>query len=192
MAEKETHTLRNTIIGAVVAAVATALIPGAWDWIKGTAQGVEAFSKYCWKLLAEDHLVSGWLIFAGIALAMPTIFAIIQRIRRLKEPTWENSYHEDLINWVLWRWNNSLGQYVTPHPFCPQCDAALVYEEKFDESGMQWPRSINRTEFYCENCRSVKATIEGDREYAIAKISRERERRIRTGEWKQQITNNPK
>lgn len=188
MTEQVRHTLRNSVVGAVAAAIVSALIPAVRDWVWGGLQTVGTGFAYCWALLVRVYPIPGWLVLIGVAFAVPALLSFIRRMRGPKEPSWVDSYFEDHMHSVVWRWRYLASQIIDLYPYCPACDAQLVYEELFDEDSMRWQRTVNRTAFHCEHCGDVKTTIEGDRRYVMAKVEREITRRIRTGDWKRQIS----
>jgi len=187
VAEKVSHAVRNSVAGAIAATIVSALIPAVRDWAWSGLQAVGAGFGYCWALLVSVYPIPGWLILIGIAFAVPVLLSGIRRMRGPKEPSWDDAYCEDRMHSVVWRWQYAGRRIVNVHPYCPTCDAHLVFEELYDEEAMRWPRTINRTAFHCEHCGGIRTTIEGDRDYVLAKVEREIDRRIRTGEWKQQI-----
>ncbi len=183
MTEQISHTVRNSIIGALVTAGASALIPVVREWLWSGFQAVGAGFAYCWSLLVAVYPVPGWLILIGVTLIAPVLLSIIRNMRKpeVKELTWLDLYTEDRIESVVWRWHYVGSQIMGTAPYCPSCEAHLVYSEQYDRG---WPRTVNRTEFHCEHCGVVRTSINGDHDYAIAKVEREIDRRIRTGEWK--------
>ena len=105
-----------------------------------------------------------------------------------KAPSPATAYHrytEDYIDGAKWRWSWKSNEITRLAPFCPTCDASLIYREL--------PLSINlltATQFLCERCSPrndpnylVVATIRGPRDQAFGSIEREIARRVRTGEY---------
>ena len=87
----------------------------------------------------------------------------------------------DRMYGAVWRWRwvgNSISNLWC---YCPNCDATLVY---VNQSILDY-RVDPKTDFVCENCNTIIATIKGgNKEYALGAIEREIDRRVRTGEYK--------
>lgn len=92
-------------------------------------------------------------------------------------------YVEDLIYKAKWRWNWEKDEINNLQCYCPKCDSLLVYD---DCSCHTKYTDVTKTDFICENCNSeIIATIPGEnKNYALALVKREIERKIRTKEYK--------
>lgn len=62
--------------------------------------------------------------------------------------------------------------------FCQSCESRLVYSD----GRVGYGRTL--TELICEHCSREISETEGDYDYFEAKVKREIDRRIRTGEYK--------
>ena len=62
--------------------------------------------------------------------------------------------------------------------FCPTCDTRLVYGEN---------RLSRTVSFTCELCQRRLYETAGDKDYAVAQTFRQIERKLRKGEWLQEI-----
>ena len=84
---------------------------------------------------------------------------------------------------VVWRWRYAANTIVNLHPFCPSCDAELIYEEQRPNPRHRlWDDTPIATVLHCETCGVPRGTLQGDYRYACSSVEREIRRRIRTGE----------
>ncbi len=92
---------------------------------------------------------------------------------RRKTPSWKD-YKEDRFYGMLWRWSYWGREVIDLWCFCPVCDTVLVYGED---------RHVGTTTFSCETCNRLTGQEAGDKDYVFAKVKRQIDRKIRTGEW---------
>lgn len=125
------------------------------------------------------------LIISLFALfAIVVIFLII---KEKKSPEFK-AYTEDLLFGAKWRWHWAGNTITKLWCYCPSCDATLVYD---DSSCRSIYANVKKTDFICENCNSqvVSSVTGGNKSYAISAAEREIDRRIRTYEYKEVLTN---
>lgn len=181
---KEDHSLRNSIIIALVTVLFSALIPAVRDWAMAAFAAIWSVLRHGWTLILNSYPVPGWLILVALLLACRAAYGIYERARQPPPITWQNSYLEDRMHSVVWRWRYIGGSIDNLHAFCPQCDAQLVYEERGPDIRRRlWDDTPIATVLHCETCDVPRATLQGDYRYAWARVEREIQRRIRTGEW---------
>jgi hypothetical protein len=122
-----------------------------------------------------------WIIAVCAIIAIFITTRLIKRMIVKGTPPNYFSYTEDVFMGMKWRWAYPLGDYEL-RPYCLVCDTILVYEE--------WPNRVmaEKTLFHCETCERVVSEQQGDHNYVVAKVHRQIERKVRTGEW-QQVAN---
>jgi hypothetical protein len=69
--------------------------------------------------------------------------------------------------------------------FCPTCDLQLVYSEGYLGG---YRAAGTTTKLLCENCKTQVMEADGNYKQLEAKVQREIERRIRTGEYRESLT----
>lgn len=190
MTKKHPHSLRNGIIAGIIATVVGGLILSAIPPLRNISKmlsWVWAVVVWVWDLLISHYPLPGWLI---IIVGLYVLRCLIVGLRRgyeasqvQDEPAYW-SYTEDVLDGVKWRWswhNNAISNLWC---FCSGCDAQLVYSAEYGV-----------TSLICERCPPdgidhqyrlrgrVVATINGDKNYAVAAAEREILRRIRTDQY---------
>ena len=91
-----------------------------------------------------------------------------------------SSYSKDYFLNAKWTWHYNRGVPAGIWAYCPRCDTQLVYSEYYDSGS-------NRIRLECEHCNSTLVSEVGSRDYLVAKIARQIDRNIRTGEWKKHV-----
>jgi hypothetical protein len=183
MAESSSQSTSVAVIAAIAGSLATAVIafvPDVWKSILGVlknvsehAQGVTSFPN--WSL----YLLGGCTLYC-----LFKIVKVIVANLRSNEVTFK-SYIEDYFFNATWRWNWSNSMPNGIWAFCPVCDTQLVYSEYTE----MHERKITLT---CEHCRRAVVNEDGYRDYLVAKVSRQIDRKIRNGDWKNRVTENRK
>jgi len=184
---KETHSVRNGVIIAVVSAAIiwlASFIPGLVSWFCVTLQR-------CWHWLAfSSYNVPTWAIsilgilslFSAIRLA-DWIYGLF-RSGKKPEPEFRK-YRSDEFFGPKWTWSYNLyDQVIDLKCECPRCSTTLVYSEDIDSN------FFVKTRFLCETCNFKSEIFEGRREYALSKVSRQIERKIKIGSFKLAIDPN--
>ena len=116
---------------------------------------------------------------AGIIIVGVAVAALIGKAS-VNEP-WQASYVKDTICGVEWRWRWVENRISDLWCYCPRCEATLLYESH---------RPLQeKIYFRCENCnQSVLTSIPGGSQaYALQAVTREIDRRIRTGSAKKKL-----
>lgn len=147
-----------------------------WSFISGI---------FVWILssLNDSYSLVGWLWIPLILLALIGLINLIHAFRPNSEKSLPAyyQYKEDFIHMAKWRWKWKDNRISNLWCFCPACDATLVYN---DPSVRDFLSNEKGTKFICENCDRVVAKIDsGDKDYAISAVTREIDRRIRTGQY---------
>lgn len=96
------------------------------------------------------------------------------------EPRRED-YVRDRFLGVLWEWRYNARQVpVDLWASCPDCATRLV-------SYTTRPPEEKRLKMYCEHCRVNLLSEAGERDYLHARVARQIERKLRTGEWQEAV-----
>ena len=113
------------------------------------------------------------------------IVTIVSSLHKANDDVFKHLYYiEDVIYDLKWRWSWVDNQITNLWCFCPKCDAELVY----DDSVCFNPALNHFTDFNCENCRKRVGRVPGgNKDFTLGKISREIDRRIRTGEFRKAL-----
>ena len=119
--------------------------------------------------------VPNWVLYLLVLAALPSAALLAKSALRPRPEVLE--YTTDRFLGLTWRWRyRRFGRPDAPWAHCPVCDTALIYNSQSDGSRM-------RTVLTCESCDRTVLQHEGDAQYLAAKILRQIERKIRTGEW---------
>lgn len=90
-------------------------------------------------------------------------------------------YLRDRFLGVLWEWRYNARQApVDLWASCPDCATRLV-------SYTTRPPEEKRLKMYCEHCRVNLLSEPGERDYLHARVARQIERKLRTGEWQDAV-----
>lgn len=179
------NTIKPIVIGVVIAIVSGIILldaPTLKSYIYDSFQWILATIISLWNKLFIAYSLPVWawiIIFIFALIGLITIYIALRGEK--KEPEYY-SYTEDNLFNVKWQWHWAENKAIDIWCYCPNCEAILVY----DDSSCRRLYEDCKTHFICENCnRSIMATIlGGDKEYALGMISREINRRIRTGIYK--------
>lgn len=123
-------------------------------------------------LFTNTYELSGWVLFL---LGLFTLVGLITLLKKIFKKRNSNSYKEDMIYAVTWRWKWRKENIYDLHAYCPDCEDMLVYDDSPCTSSPK-----KETHFICQHCDQIKTTIPGgNNNYAISIIKREINRRIR-------------
>lgn len=177
--------LQSKVFVGVSSSVATAgilwftgLLPTIWNWSLSIVAQV-------WMWLFSLHAISiqGWhLVVVTVLLLTGIAFWILLGWKIT--PFYKNSpgrYRSDVFFGARWTWKFCLGRPTDIWCECPHCSTTLVYTEDFSIRGDE------RKYFSCETCGHRSQSFEGNQRFAISKIHRQIERKIKTGEYRKLI-----
>lgn len=182
MAENSIKSIRNATIASVFGGVLLMLIPVVRQYVVTAAEALWSALLWCWSALISSYSAPGWLWLVVVGFALVGAIQIVLAIRGEQSQPEYISYVEDLLYGAKWRWQWVGSRLSGLWCYCPACDATLVYD---DSSCRNFYAEKNKTDFVCENCRRVVASVEGgNKSYAVGAAEREVFRRIRTGEFK--------
>ncbi len=182
MSENSLVTIRNGVVTTVIGGVILLTIPVLRSYVVNFLNWVWSGLNWSWEALFASYSLPGWswlLIFTFSIIGAANVFLMIKGER--DEPEFKK-YIEDSIRGAKWRWNWSGTNITNIWCYCPHCDATLVYD---DSSCRSFHTNINKTDFICENCNHniISSITGGNKDYATGLITREIERRVRTGEY---------
>jgi ribosomal protein S27E len=179
MADNSPDSIKNSVIGGVLTAAVLgiggaiwAFVPDAWKWFTDLLGSA-------WEHLTSPATVPTWSLYVlyTVGAAALLVVALIVRESFKKTGPSFTDYEEDRFFGVVWRWGYAHGRPTGTWAFCPSCDTVLVYSYRYDY-GHQ------KTTLHCETCNHDLATESGDKDDIVAKVHRQIDRKIRTGEWK--------
>lgn len=125
--------------------------------------------------LAATTAVQNWVLYLLVSASLPSL-VLLAKLAFGRRPGFLD-YTSDRFLGLTWRWRyRRFGRPDVPWAHCSVCDTALIYNSEGDGGRM-------RTVLTCETCDRTVLQHEGDAQYLAAKILRQIERRIRTGEW---------
>ena len=186
MSESPIISVRNGVIASLIAGVILLMIPAVKEYFVRFILWLWYGLLWCWEALVLSYSLPGWALFilvlfavAGITIIGVAVVSLIGKAS-VDEP-WHASYVKDTIYGVEWRWRWVENRISDLWCYCPRCDAILVYNDR--------SHFYEKTDFICENCNhSVITSITGgDKAYALEAVTREIDRRIRTGSAKRKL-----
>lgn len=183
MSESSLTSIRNATIASVIAGIILLAVPDARGYLVQFISWVWTGLTWCWNTLTASYALPGWVWIIFFLLAAGGAVIISFRFKEDTAKPQHYSYIEDSMYGAKWRWQWISGQINNTWCYCPTCDATLVYD---DSSCRNYLITTKKTDFICENCsNSIVASINGgNKDYVIGAIEREIDRRIRTGEYK--------
>lgn len=155
-------------------------------WVAGW---FEPFWKYCvgyiaagWSHLMASSQYPNWSAYLVSLLAL--ISALIWAFMAWSSRK-DNQKRFNQFNFLGsgWRWNTISNSPVGLLAYCPECDIRLVYEE----TGGRFSDEPKTIALHCEKCDAVRTCELGDLEHLNGRVSREIDRLIRTGQWRQHV-----
>lgn len=181
---KETHPIRNGIIATVAGGILLSLWPPFFTLVR-------RFATWIWKWLVtihgysmSKHSVYGWLIIILSLLSFITIIQLIVKLKKRKI-TYYSTYINDSLFGVDWHWAYVNNDIINLWCLCPNCQCELVYSEFIpDRYNVMHDGKDPKTDFICEKCDQIRASLAGTKNQALGTVEREIRRKIRTDEWK--------
>lgn len=176
---KPRRALRWVASGASVGAVGGlgALVLGSEAARAQLLQGLRSAGAH----LLHSTSLPNWSIYLLSACALACAWQVRRLgrpvLRRTPPPLSPEQYTSDRFLNVQWHWR--LDERQRPRQLwasCPDCATRLV-------SFTTKPPEERRTKLFCEHCRRIPLSEAGDRDYLFARVARQVERKLRTGEW---------
>lgn len=171
-----------TVLLTVVVVAAT----GAAVWFKAELRAVWALAQQMveplWLHLMTPSLWPNWVAYlVCIPSALAVLFLGWRYLQYRKSS--HRLFKELSYLGSVWRWSSLSDLPHALQPYCPSCHGLLVYEELGGRSGSQ-AQSVT---LHCEACQTIPTEQPGTWKYLQARVSREIQRLIRTGEWRQHV-----
>jgi len=159
---------------------------GAAVWFRDELRPVWALAQPTvepvWQHLMTPSLWPNWVAYlVSIPSALAGLFLGWRYLQYRKSS--QRLFKELTYLGSVWRWNSPADLPMALKPYCPSCNALLVYEELGGRFGNQ-PQSVA---LHCEACQTIPTEQPGTWKYLQARTAREIERLIRTGEWRQHL-----
>ena len=139
---------------------------------------------WMWSLVISTYPIPGW----ALLVSSPFVIASLVRVWSLfvaseKDMPGFHEYMEDNLFHLKWRWQWANGRIANLNFFCPVCDNQIVESMRFDN-----PREHGSFthRFRCDRCDEMRGAVGGvgyEVQSALDKVTREIQRRIRTGEY---------
>ena len=185
MIASSSNSIKSNVIGGVLTAGCLAIVayiwafaPGVWKWFTDLLASI-------WTHLTTPASVPTWWLYALYAISAITVLTLALRIRSAIKATGPivTEYREDRFFGAIWRWKYFQGGPTGIWAFCPACDTVLVYSYQRDFGDL-------KTALHCETCNRTILTESGDKDDLQGKVHRQIDRKIRNGEWKNNIEPN--
>lgn len=180
---KPDHSIRNHVIAIVIATGILALV-------KPVRHIGELVLRWFWTIILNfdvyirrPAIIPLWFLYLIVLFLLIELLIELSRVdmRYTEQKGQEKSpitYKSDKFFDVVWRWKLDSNFYpFSITTFCPSCDMQL-YPENL---------GFGRIIFHCDKCNYKGFPLELDEVRLEDWVSREIQRKIRTGEWKQII-----
>ena len=175
---KGKHAILNNVVGGVLAGLILAgilyFVPGAYQWLARVWKTLWGF--FTWRIPTPLWL----LALLAIPLIAVIVITVTAFLSSAPPPEFQSYTEERLFN-AVWRWEYGSSGIWNLACFCQSCESRLVYSEG------QIGYGGNVTKLIAEHCTREVSETEGDYDYLEARVKREIDRRIRTGEYKRNL-----
>lgn len=169
---------REAVIAAIAAAlvalggIVLALVPRVWAWIVETLAGV-------WAHLTSWGSVPMWWLYLLYVVSGSAVLLVLWAVyENIKKPHWTDYIKDSFFN-VIWRWQWKDSSTIGIWAYCPSCDTTLVYKNDH-----RYFDGVTTVQLICETCSAVRVRENGDNNDLVAKVQRQIDRKLRTGEWR--------
>ena len=131
----EKHTIRNRIIIGVSTGIILTILTSAWltGMLIMFLHWLWSAIKFMGNLLVHRVAIPVWIIALFGILAIFPILHLVRLLGRKENDLSEDTYTEDNLFGVVWRWRYNSSGINNLWAFCPHCDLELVYSEKRSE-----------------------------------------------------------
>jgi len=147
--------------------------PAAWAWLYNKA-------LQCILWITGDITIPAYLGVVLILFSSGFLLGCILILKaKLSQTLHWKSYTSDNFYGVTWRWRYSYTDDIFGlHCFCPKCYMLVDPHHNY---------LMNRYDFYCKRCASLKGYLETRDSNLNEIIIREVDRTIRSGEWVEKV-----
>jgi len=169
-------------LGAVLlAAVGTAV----WfrDELRPTWTLAQQTMEPLWSHLMTPSQWPNWATYLGCLSSVVLVVYLVWRYLDDRKNS-HRRFKELQYLGTIWRWKSMSDLPRALRPYCPTCQSLLVYEELGGRFGSQSQSVV----LHCEQCQTIPTEQPGTWKYLQARVAREIQRLIRTGEWRQHVT----
>lgn len=188
MAESSSKSIRTEVVAGALTAIVVAIGGAIWAWVPSVWQWLATAWASVTTHLSRTASVPTWLLYLLYATAGTWVFVIgviaYSVLARKERPATYLDYREDRFFGAIWRWVYVGGRPDKTWAFCPSCDTVLVYSERMNYGDWE-------TTLHCETCAHTVLSQPCDRHDLVAKVERQIDRKVRSGEWKACIPARP-
>jgi len=176
------HPIGSGLVVTAVISIATSICGEwgtVWKWTKLVLSSFREFLVY--SVPAPVWLLGLMLLVVG-ACAVALVMAWLDHVRKSRQPEWLQ-YTGDMFEGMKWRWQFALdGQIHGLKPYCPKDDTRVISCGQPHNYIVVGSRGLN-TFYRCETCSNTWC-LSGAESEVLQRVERKIDRKIRTGEWR--------
>jgi len=169
------------VVGTVIAAAILYLFR---SWLPVIGSWLFSVIRAIWTFLIAGHAIPGWLLVIFVVCTLWLTVRVLLGFRtapsRSHEFT-EDDYVKDSFFGLTWRWRYGQTGIYSVVPCCSRCD--MQVHPRLDHVSTL----STLTGYHCDNC-GQHVSLEGDHQNIEDKVTRQIQRKLRSGEWKQVIS----
>ena len=159
---------------------------GLFLWLVGWLKPVWSFAHQAFESLWM-HLMaqSQWPNWSAYLVSLLAAISALRWAFKAWSSRKDNHNRFNQFNFLGsgWRWNTISHRPIGLVAYCPDCDIRLVYEE----TGGRFSDEPKTIALQCEKCDVVRTCELGDLKHLTSRVSREIDRLVRTGQWRQHV-----
>lgn len=185
MASNEKPTTK-ILVSVASGLVLAGLLYLARYWIPAALRWVGSVFVAAWSWFTASHGIPGWLLLLLSLCGVWCFFRIVAAFRAPTEPVepqWHDFTEFEFLG-VLWRWRyDGRGTLHGPVSFCPQAGCDM---QTYGRLGQYYGAGRETTVYRCDRCGHTPEA-QGSQEQVKDKVTREIQRLLRCGDWKNHI-----
>jgi hypothetical protein len=161
----------SKVIASAIVAIGGITYFDGWSWIA-------SFLERGARVVADSSTLPNWVIglmFVGCSIAVVAVLLWL-RSKGVPTATWQ-SYTEDEVLGLRWRWKWNHGQIASLYAFCPRCDFQM-----FPENTSAWD-ALDKYSYHCAGCSSDIKTLDENPERFESTVKRFIQQKVRNGQW---------
>ena len=166
-------------VGAVGAAAALWLM----GWLKPVWSFAHRAFESLWTHLMAQSQWPNWSAYLVSVWALVSIFRLALKKWESRKDN-QNRFNQLSFLGSVWRWDSMSSLPYGLRPYCQRCDTLLVYEE----TGGGYSDEPKRVHLHWEHCQTIPTSVDGHMRYLQARVSREIDRLVRSGQWRQHVS----
>ena len=129
MSENSYKSIRNGAIASAIGGIIVLVVPALRSYAVSFFSWLWSIVTWCWDALISSYALPGWVWIVVFIFAITGLVNIYTVIKGEAEAPEYESYIEDFIYGVKWRWS-WVGNHVSNlWCYCTSCDATLVYDD---------------------------------------------------------------